>query len=85
MYYVATVKGKSFMSEPYCQPEDDGLLLISEMQKEGVKEYIVVCIIRDRNFPLMYLKAQAVNEAEATKLIQKENPLVKVLRAYQAK
>lgn len=73
------------MSEPYFQPEDDGLLLISEMQRECVKDYIVVCIKRDRNFPLIYLKSQALNEREATNEIQKKHPLVKVLRAYQAK
>ena len=73
------------MDTEYCQPEDDGLLLISEMQRECVKDYIVVCIRRDKNFPLLYLKAQALSAKEATEVIQKDNPLVKVLRAYQAK
>lgn len=73
------------MTEPYFEPEDDGLLLISEMHRSCVKDYIVVCIQRNKNFPLLYLKAQATNEKEASELIQRENPPVKVLRAYLAK
>jgi hypothetical protein len=73
------------MNEPYFEPEDDGLLLISEMQRTCVKDYIVVCIRQDKNFPLLYLKAQATSEREAAEVIQRDNPLVKVLRAYLAK
>lgn len=73
------------MTEPYFQPEDDGLLLISEMQRSCVKDYIVVCIRRDKNFPLLYLKIDATSEKEAISKIQRENPSVKPLRAYQAK
>jgi hypothetical protein len=69
----------------YFQPEDDGLLLISEMQRVCVKSYIVVCIRRDKNFPLLYLKTEATSENDAIRKVGKENPLVKVLRAYLSK
>jgi len=73
------------MNEPHFEPEDDGLLLISELHRSCVKDYIVVCIQRDKNFPLLYLKAQATSEKEASDIIQREYPVVKVLRAYLAK
>lgn len=73
------------MAEPYFQPEDDGLLLISEMQRSCVNDYIVVCIRRDKNFPLLYLKTQGLSEKDAMDKVKKENPLVKVLRAYREK
>lgn len=73
------------MNEPHFEPEDDGLLLISEMHRSCVKDYIVVCIQRDKNFPLLYLKSQATSEKEASEIIQRDYPLVKVLRAYLAK
>lgn len=69
----------------YFQPEDDGLLLVSELQRTCVKEYMVVCIRRDKNFPLLYIKKEAANEREAIEKVEKENPTVKVLRAYKSK
>lgn len=71
--------------DDYFEPEDDGLLAITEMQKDCIKEYIVVCIRRDKNFPLIYAKTMALSPSEAIEITQKNNPLVKVLRAYQAK
>lgn len=69
----------------YFQPEDDGSLLIPELERTCVKKFIVVCIQRNKNFPLVYLQANATSESEAIKIIQKENPFVKVLRAYLSK
>jgi hypothetical protein len=71
--------------ENYFQPEDDGLLLISEMERNCVRPYMVVCIRRDKGFPLLYLRTTATCESEAVEKISKENPLVKVLRAYVSK
>lgn len=73
------------MEEPHSQPEDDGLLLISEMQRECIRDYIVVCIRRDKHAPLFYLQIQATSENEAMEIAKKQNPIVKVLRAYKAK
>lgn len=69
----------------YFQPEDDALLQISELQRIYERDYIVVCIRRDKNFPLLYLKIRALSEKEAISIAQKQNLSVKVLRAYQSK
>jgi hypothetical protein len=73
------------MEKYYFQPEDDGLLQISELQQTCEKDYIVVCIRRNKNFPLLYLKIRATSEKEANDIVQKQNLSVKVLRAYQSK
>lgn len=73
------------MEKEYFQPEDDGLSVISEMHRESIKDHIVVCIVRDKKFPLVYLKIAAVNEKEAIEIVKRDNPSIKVLRAYRAK
>jgi hypothetical protein len=73
------------MEKDYSQPEDDGLLLISELERSCVRPFVVVCTRKTKHFPLLYLEIEATNERDAIERIQKQNPSVKALRAYQAK
>jgi len=73
------------MEKEHFQPEDDGLLLISEMERNCVRSYVVVCIRRTKHFPLLYLNIEATSERDAMERVQKQNPNVKVLRAYRSK